>query len=313
MKALSIVALLAVPACAISGGPSDVEEQASGTTQYLLIQDFASTDQSGWYDLVRKLNSEFDDVCGDTFCEGDFSNITPLTFSCSVSSKLGSVKDCAWTFAASQAGVDSTSAAISVDAPTYECHVHPKTTAPKLIALLAGSADAIHETLPGTTGSIYDSLSDCFDHPIGSTPVTSTYTAPPTYVEASDYYTTFANQQKWRDAKAALVAGFDRVCGDTFCGSDFSDLWSLQLVCAVTKSSGNVKSCNWIFGGSSTWVKTSGALEQDSRTWACPMTMKGTISQLITTLTAPGTTDAIQRPLPGVTSTAYDALLGCLP
>jgi hypothetical protein len=41
--------------------------------------------------------------------------------------------------------------------------------------------------------------------------------------------------------------------------------------------------------------------------------MHGTISQLIDVITAPGTEDAIHRPLPGTTGVAYDALLGCLP
>ncbi len=313
MKSASIGAAVLLSACAVGGGPSDVEAQESGATQYVNIMDFTSTDQGAWYDLVRKLDDEFDAVCGDTFCEGEFANLTPLTFSCSVSSKVGSVKDCAWTFAASQTGVDSTSAAISINAPTYQCHVHPKTTAPKLIALLAGSADAIHEPLPGTTGSLYDALGECFDHPIGATPVTSTVTAPPTYVEASDYYATFSSQQKWRDAKAALVQGFDHVCGDTFCSSDFGDLQSLELACAITRSTGNVKGCTWIFGGSFTTVKPSGGLEERSSTFRCPMAIHGTLTQLIATLTAPGTTEAIRRPLPGVTTTAYDTLLGCLP
>jgi hypothetical protein len=41
--------------------------------------------------------------------------------------------------------------------------------------------------------------------------------------------------------------------------------------------------------------------------------MHGTLSQLISVWTAAGTDDPIQRPLPGVTTSAYDALGGCLP
>jgi hypothetical protein len=43
--------------------------------------------------------------------------------------------------------------------------------------------------------------------------------------------------------------------------------------------------------------------------------VKGTISQLISTLTAPAQWDDeyLRRNLPGTTATAYDALLGCLP
>jgi hypothetical protein len=104
------------------------------------------------------------------------------------------------------------------------------------------------------------------------------------------------------------------VCGDTFCGSDFGDLQSLALVCSVTKSTGNVKSCSWIFGGSYMLPARNGAEDVTSKSFACNVPVKGTLSQLITVLTATDpTTDAIRRPLPGTTTTAYDALGGCLP
>jgi hypothetical protein len=154
-------------------------------------------------------------------------------------------------------------------------------------------------------------LPDCFTHPIGDTPITATSSATPTYVEAADYYTTAANQAKWSSTYAALKLGFDNVCGDTFCGSDYSDLQSLELACSITRSSGNVKSCAWAFGGSYTLVKATGALDLTSRTWTCPVAVHGTLSQLISTVTAPGTVDPIQRPLPGGTS-AYDSIAGCV-
>lgn len=303
-----------VSACAVSGSNDAQVEEQSGATQYVNIMDIAKTDQGAWYDLVGKLNGEFDSVCGDTFCEGDFANLTPLTFSCSVTSKAGDVKDCAWTFAGSYAFTDPKTAAIGVDAPTFVCHVAPKTTSVKLIALLQNSADAIHETLPGTTGSIYDSLVDCFQHPIAGTPFTPN-TAAGTYVDADAYYASAASQTKWRAGKDALTLAFDDICGDTFCGGDFGDLHALQLQCAITKSSGNVKSCDWIFGGSVTNIAKTGAVTPETKTWTCPIAMHGTIAQLATMLTTPpvGTTNAIQRPLPGMTTSAYDALGGCLP
>jgi hypothetical protein len=281
--------------------PDSADEQESGTTQYVHILDFAKTDQSAWYDLVRKLNAEF---------RAEDITKTPLTFSCSVTSKLGVIHDCAWTFASSEVVVDGATAAIAVNAPTYECHIHPRTTAPKLIALLQGSAAAIHEALPGTT-SIADSLPACFEQPIGATPLPASTTGP--YVAASAYYTTPSYQQSWRDAQTALVAGFDRVCGDTFCSGDMSDLASLAFECAITKSTGNVKSCAWTFGGSYTLIARTGDLDLTSDTFTCPVAVHGTLAQLIDTITAPGTDDAINRPLPGTTATAYEALLGCLP
>ncbi len=309
MRALWFLGLTAISAC-VTSSDAQVEDESSGTT-YVNIFDFPSTDQGAWSDLVGKLNGEFANVCGDTFCEGDFANLTPLTFSCSVSSKVGQVHDCAWTFAGSYAFADPKTSVIAIDAPTFVCHVAPKTTSTKLIALLSGSADAIHETLPGTTGSIYDSLVDCFQHPIGGTPFTPNTTAG-TYVDSDAYYTSAAGIAKWSTVKSALLAGFNNICGDTFCGSDYGDLQALQLACSVTKSSGNVKSCVWIFGGSVTNVSKTGADVPTTKTFSCPIPMHGTMAQLVSALTAPGV-DAIQTPLPGVTTSAYDSLGGCLP
>src|SRR6185312_16038732 len=103
------------------------------------------------------------------------------------------------------------------------------------------------------------------------------------------------------------------VCGDTFCSSDYNDLWSMQLECAITKSTGNIKGCTWAFAGSFTTVATSGALELTSQSWQCPLAAKGTISQLITALTSTtDTNDGVHRVLPGG-AIAYDSISGCLP
>jgi hypothetical protein len=303
--------------CAVQAQEGDdVGSQSEGTTtQYVNLVDFNDSEyQFVWPDIEAKLTQEFNDVCGDTFCEGDFSNLTPLRLSCSVTSINGTVHDCVWTFAGSLESVNPHTAAITVDAPTFQCHFHPKyTTTPNFVALLQNSTDAIHETLPHTTGSIYDELVDCFQHPIGATPITFDTTPPLTYVEASDYYTSPTWQAKWANSKAALLTGFNNVCGDTFCESDYSDMQSMAFVCAITKSTGNVKDCAWVLSGSYYDVATNGADVATSTSWNCPVHVQGTLSQLITTLTASGTTAPIDRLLPGTTASAYDALAGCLP
>jgi hypothetical protein len=300
MRHLVHLAIVAVVACATSGDDGSFDEQDSSATQYVNIMDFHSTDQGAWYDVVAKLNGEF----------AGHPGITPLTFYCSVSSKLGSVKDCAWTFTAAHTAVDANTAALGVDAVTYQCHVHPRTTAPKLIALLQ-APDAIHATLPGTTTSLADALPDCFAHPIGDTPLTAATAIAPTYVEASDYYATAANQAKWTASYAALKLGFDTICGDTFCSGDFSDLQSLDVSCAITKSTGNVRSCAWTFGGSYTLVAKTGELALTTKTWSCPLAVTGSLAQLITVLTSANVDDGVHRALPGGVA-AYDSIAGCV-
>jgi hypothetical protein len=303
--------------CLASGGGVDGEEtEQDATTTYVDILDFAKTDQGQWYDLIHNLNAQFDQVCGDTFCEGDYANIQPLTFSCSVSSIRGSVKDCAWTFAAAQVDVDPRTAAIAVDAPTFQCHIKMKTTATKLVSILAG-ADPLHAVLPGApsaTPSIYDQLGECFEHPIGQTPGTFAQTGTLSYVSANEYYSSSAGIARWNAAKAALKDGFDRVCGDTFCSGDFGDLQAMDFTCAITKSTGNVKSCMWTFGGSWHLVAAQGGVQQiTAQTFKCPVTMNGKLYTFIDVLTAAGTDQPINRPLPGMATSSYDALLGCLP
>jgi len=298
-------------------GPDDegaADEQDVSTT-YVNLMDFPKVDQGHWYDVIHALNAGFDQVCGDTFCEGDWSNITPLTFGCSVTSKLGNVKDCAWTFAASDVVVDPRTAAVLSNAPTFQCHITAKTTAVKLVAALSGS-DPLHATLPGApaaTPTIYDQLGDCFEHPIGATPPVLATTGTASYVAGSDYYTTATGQAKWAAATAALKLGFDNVCGDTFCGSDFGDLQAMQLECAVTKSTGNVKGCAWVFAGSYDYVPAPGPLQVTSKSWTCPIAVSGTtLPKFLAALTATGTDDAIHRVVPGLATSFYDQIAGCV-
>ncbi|MDB4939025.1 MAG: hypothetical protein JWP87_5997 [Labilithrix sp.] len=41
------------------------------------------TEGVAWSNIQRKLASGFDDACGDSFCEGDYADITPLRLACS--------------------------------------------------------------------------------------------------------------------------------------------------------------------------------------------------------------------------------------
>jgi len=303
----------------MAGSPTDGESKAtredtSAPTTYVDILDFSGIDQGAWYNAAANLNAQFASGCPSTFCQDTFPNLTPLTFNCSVTSKLGSVHDCAWTFAGSSELVDPRTAALSSDAPTYQCHVHPSTTAAKLLAFLSTSSDPLHATLPGSTTSISDGLGACLQNPIGATPISIVADPAPEYVAASQYYSSAAGKASWQQAVAAANLGFNDVCGDTFCGSDYGDLQSLELDCAITKSTGNVKSCTWIFGGSFSLPGTTGALNVTSKSFACTIAMKGTLSEYISVLTAAGTDNPIQRALPGETTSTYDAIANnCLP
>ncbi|HEU4665334.1 MAG TPA: hypothetical protein VFS55_14995, partial [Dokdonella sp.] len=104
-----------------------------------------------WYSLRARLASAFDDVCGDTFCEGDFSNITPLRFQCSVQHGSGRIGGCVWSFAASNEDIDPATGGMEVQQPSWQCPipVSAHTTIDALMDALAGD-DPLHTPLPGT-------------------------------------------------------------------------------------------------------------------------------------------------------------------
>jgi hypothetical protein len=304
MRYLLIAGLVALTsACALDGTTAEDGESAT-STQYVDILDFSGVDQGAFYDVRSKLDGEL--------ASAGYAGITSLGLACSVTSKVGNVHDCVWTFAGVATAVDPATSKIATSAPSYQCHFHPRTTGPKLVALLAGSSDALHETLPGTTASFADGLPACFANPIGAAPFTVTPSTSPTYVEASDYYTSATYRAEWAKAKAALKLGFDHVCGDTFCGGDYGNMQSLAFVCSVTKSTGNVKECAWVFEGSYAMPSKTGAEVVNVKSWRCEVPVKGTVSQLVSVVNSNTSDDVLRRALPGGTATAYDALLNCL-
>lgn len=111
----------------------------------------------------RMLVRGFDDICGDTFCEGQYYNLWAMRLRCSVERATGVVASCVWTFAGSETWVQK-DGRIDVDHGTYACTL-PLAPATRLEELLqvwqASGHEAIDAPLPGTTTSVYDGLTDC--------------------------------------------------------------------------------------------------------------------------------------------------------
>lgn len=117
-----------------------------------------------WYNLIWKLKDNFDDVCGDTFCEGEFSNIEALRYACSVNQTTGRIGMCAWTFAASNEEVDPATGAIDVQKGYWQCRtpLAANTTIEELLIALAGQRP-IYAPLPASGHTIMEGLvDDCF-------------------------------------------------------------------------------------------------------------------------------------------------------
>ena len=133
------------------------------------------------------------------------------------------------------------------------------------------------------------------------------------YSDAVEYLSAHGGLDVWVTLRQTLGADFDRVCGDTFCEGDYSDLQPLSLRCSVQVKTGALHACTWTLAGSLGQVTAStGTLKVSARTFACPLPATGTIEALLQALTAPGDLPALRRPLPGSAKSIYDALGDCL-
>jgi hypothetical protein len=124
----------------------------------------APEDVDAWFDMIAELESDFDDVCGDTFCEGEYSNYQSLRVRCSVEETAGTVAACVWVFGASNEDIDPVTGSVAVQGEVFTCAmpVASETDIRDLVAaLLAPGVQAIRAPLPGTELSFYDGLIDC--------------------------------------------------------------------------------------------------------------------------------------------------------
>jgi hypothetical protein len=138
---------------------------AQSTAQFVDTSSYLTSeaDINAWYSITSTLKQNFDDVCGDTFCEGDYSNIESLRFRCSVNSRTGVIGECVWVFAASNEEINPATGAVTVETETWTCKapLAPRTTIRAFLTALSSSSSPINAPLPRTTTSLYDGLVDC--------------------------------------------------------------------------------------------------------------------------------------------------------
>lgn len=115
-----------------------------------------------WYQMLHGLREDFDQICGDTFCEGDYSNIQALRLVCSLQRSNRVIRQCVWTFAASHEEINPDNGRISVEPKVWRCKLPlaPKTTLSALLGAVSQQRP-LYAKLPGTQVSIYDGLTEC--------------------------------------------------------------------------------------------------------------------------------------------------------
>ncbi len=310
-----VLAMLVCTGCAPSG-VGDLEEQdddldaALGGTTYVEIGEWLDDDAEleAWMGIRGALDSAFDEVCGDTFCEGDYTNLTPLDFTCTVSQKRGRVRECAWTFAASDERVDAATGAVGAQVPFFVCRVRPKGKANDLLTALA--TDPLTAKLPGLEVSLHDVLGDCFEEPLDVETPPAGGDGP--FADVADGLEAEAIDA-WYTMTRALRDDFDLACGDTFCEGDFTNVTPLRMRCSEDVGTGRIATCAWSFAGSDSTPKKNGLVRVTREASTCSFAVDATPAELAAAL-APGAADAapLMRALPGATTSIYDALMLCL-
>jgi hypothetical protein len=134
-----------------------------GAGPYVDMDDYLQGSQrDAWSHATYMLMKNFNDVCGDTFCEGEYSNIQELRYRCSVDADTGIVGECVWLFAASEEQINPGDGKIVAQPKLWEC-VSPlaaQTRAVDLVQALANQQPLFAE-LPQTDQSLFDGLIDC--------------------------------------------------------------------------------------------------------------------------------------------------------
>lgn len=128
-----------------------------------------------------------------------------------------------------------------------------------------------------------------------------------------DFFSTLEGNDldRWVSVRSALKTGFDRICGDTICSGDYSNLATVRLSCSSTTKAKKMKDCSWILGGSIEYVDArTGKITTDARVFSCKIPVAGSAKAMLDTLEA-ARDRALDAPLPGTNQSFYDGLVAC--
>jgi hypothetical protein len=99
-----------------------------------------------WWETQHRLAAQFEEICGDSFCEGEYPDIAPLRLACSVNANTQRVSRCAYAFAAADLSVDARGQ-LSAVTTTKRCTFPVGAAAAAFTSALAGD-DPLYSDLP---------------------------------------------------------------------------------------------------------------------------------------------------------------------
>ena len=178
--ALAVSVLFVGPGCGSTDSGPTGEPSATGgkadnpappaAAKYADLDEWLNEHDGAGYDrwraVIDNLKSDFDRVCGDTFCGGDYPPWT-ITLTCSAAIADGKISHCAWLFAGAYATVSPTGGTISHHKKFWTCPLPWSGLTPKMLldTLAPPPAGqfgnpALQRPLPSGK-STYDALGDC--------------------------------------------------------------------------------------------------------------------------------------------------------
>lgn len=298
------VSSLGLAGCSAADSSDDISQSSSDVTKTVyanVYEVLGGTDLTNYLALRTKLNNDFLDICGDTFCDGDYGAFQPVQLDCSMSKNTKKMAQCEWTFAASIEYVNGYSAKVTSDVGVVTCTIPVKGLATDFVTAMAGGIQAV---VPGGTQTMYDYVSACFENVKPKAAPTPTKTQ--TYSSAEQ--TAIDNDpDSFIPGVQNLQGAFSNACGDTYCGGDYNDITALGFTCAVSQA-GNVKGCGWSFAGQYTTVGSYGVITPHTKTWVCALPFSGKQAALTSFIQG---SDPYDATLPGSTLTTSAALAGC--
>lgn len=317
LRTLSVALITSLTAlvlgCSEAPPEEDVGESddALRTTYGDLIETLEGPDLDRWLAARAELREGLARSCaeGDALCSGDYTNVMSVRLACSSTRIARKMKDCVWVLGASVEHVDVSSGELTSDMHVWTCHVPVSGRATGMLAALeGGGAGALHAILPGTGKSFHDALVACLD---GTTARPLPAATTGSFVELGADLCASADGPgaAWTNTKRRLNDGFDAACGDSFCEGDYPDVAGLGFSCSVDRTTARVAGCSWSFAAAATAVDSRGHMTAGTKTTRCGVAIDAPAGALTSALAGD---DPLHAPLPGRTTSIYDALIGCL-
>ncbi|APR81283.1 Hypothetical protein A7982_06630 [Minicystis rosea] len=305
MRISSCLALLVlVPACSAPESVASVEEELSSTPYVEMTSRLDSAQLAFWETASAGLIHSFDDVCGDTYCSGDYANLSTIALTCSIND-AGRVKQCGWKLGGSIEYVDGATGQFSLDARTFNCIIPVKSDVNTFLTALDDNAFYIKGPLP-TGDSFYHGIGACLAGVVGDPPPASTGT---TYQEIADYFNDHGDPGFWFGTRRNVAEAFDASCASTYCQGEWSHITALRFVCSTNQETGEVKSCRFTFAASNPTVNENGHVGGPRKILQCKIKTHGPAAALEAALSG---SDPLHATLPGSGTTIASQLDSCL-